>query len=201
MTDLHERAAALLAAADKMTPQHWAHYDDRGSTERQEIAALGVTVARCYAGNPNGVADAAGIVALRNEAPALIRELLVEYFASDAQIRMAKEEVERLRARVEELEESLHMANGTADLAMKHRDMAEKRVAELEAANKRVGFQFPQLDMNGKCLVCGKQHGNLPCPMNAATSAVDPAIAPQPYSTSDAGPTPFQGRTTRRNEE
>jgi len=43
-------------------------------------------------------------------------------------------EIERLRARVASLEESLHYANGTADLAMKHRDDAEKRVAELERA-------------------------------------------------------------------
>ncbi len=46
----------------------------------------------------------------------------------------AADEIERLRARVASLEESLHYANGTADLAMKHRDDAEKRVAELERA-------------------------------------------------------------------
>lgn len=42
------------------------------------------------------------------------------------------ETVDRLRARVASLEESLHYANGVADLAMKHRDDAENRVAELE---------------------------------------------------------------------
>ena len=47
---------------------------------------------------------------------------------------LALDEIERLRARVASLEESLHYANGTADLAMKHRDDAEKRVAELERA-------------------------------------------------------------------
>jgi hypothetical protein len=41
-------------------------------------------------------------------------------------------EIDRLRARVASLEESLHYANGVADLAMKHRDDAENRVAELE---------------------------------------------------------------------
>ena len=49
-------------------------------------------------------------------------------------LREADAEIERLRARVASLEESLHYANGTADLAMKHRDDAEKRVAELERA-------------------------------------------------------------------
>ena len=33
-----------------------------------------------------------------------------------------------------ELDESLHLANGTADLALHHRDIAEQRNAELEAA-------------------------------------------------------------------
>lgn len=47
---------------------------------------------------------------------------------------LALDELERLRARVASLEESLHYANGTADLAMKHRDDAEKRGAELERA-------------------------------------------------------------------
>ena len=42
------------------------------------------------------------------------------------------DELDRLRARVASLEESLHYANGVADLAMKHRDDAENRVAELE---------------------------------------------------------------------
>ena len=39
-----------------------------------------------------------------------------------------------LRARVAELDESLHLANGTADLALHHRDIAEQRNAELVAA-------------------------------------------------------------------
>ena len=39
-----------------------------------------------------------------------------------------------LRSRVAELDESLHLANGTADLALHHRDIAEQRNAELEAA-------------------------------------------------------------------
>lgn len=49
-------------------------------------------------------------------------------------------EIERLRARVASLEESLHYANGTADLAMKHRDDAEKRVSELEQDAAMRGF-------------------------------------------------------------
>lgn len=43
----------------------------------------------------------------------------------------AAAELDALRARVAEAEEGWHMANGVADLAMKHRDMAEARVAEL----------------------------------------------------------------------
>jgi hypothetical protein len=35
---------------------------------------------------------------------------------------------------IEKLEEQAHYANGVADLAMKHRDYAEQRVAKLEAA-------------------------------------------------------------------
>ena len=49
----------------------------------------------------------------------------------------AEKELDRLRARVASLEESLHYANGVADLAMKHRDDAEKRVAELEPNDRR----------------------------------------------------------------
>jgi len=50
----------------------------------------------------------------------------------DALCNEAADELDRLRARVASLEESLHYANGVADLAMKHRDDAENRVAELE---------------------------------------------------------------------
>lgn len=53
---------------------------------------------------------------------------------------LALDELERLRARVASLEESLHYANGTADLAMKHRDDAEKRVSELEQDAAMRGF-------------------------------------------------------------
>jgi hypothetical protein len=52
-------------------------------------------------------------------------------------LREADAEIERLRARVASLEESLHYANGVADLAMKHRDDAENRVAELEQDAER----------------------------------------------------------------
>lgn len=44
------------------------------------------------------------------------------------------EQVEALEARIETLEESLHYCNGVADLAMKHRDEAEARVAVLTEA-------------------------------------------------------------------
>ena len=51
-------------------------------------------------------------------------------------------EIERLRARVASLEESLHYANGVADLAMKHRDDAENRVAELEQDRMHAGVDI-----------------------------------------------------------
>lgn len=38
---------------------------------------------------------------------------------------------------ITELKESLHYANGTAELAMKHRDIAEKRIAELNELIER----------------------------------------------------------------
>jgi hypothetical protein len=39
---------------------------------------------------------------------------------------------------IEKLEEQAHYANGVADLAMKHRDYAEQRVAKLEVALKNI---------------------------------------------------------------
>jgi len=45
-----------------------------------------------------------------------------------------KTRAEQAEQRVAELDESLHLANGTADLALHHRDIAEQRNAELEAA-------------------------------------------------------------------
>ena len=45
-----------------------------------------------------------------------------------------RQRAEQAEARVAELDESLHLANGTADLALHHRDIAEQRNAELEAA-------------------------------------------------------------------
>ncbi len=57
--------------------------------------------------------------------------------------------LEKAEARVKKLEESLHYCNGTADLALKHRDEAEAtnvrlavRVGELEGALKTVAPHF-----------------------------------------------------------
>lgn len=63
--------------------------------------------------------DAELYAALRNAAPALI-----------AQAR----EASRLAAEVDQLKEALHLANGVADLAMKHRDAAEAEVERLRGA-------------------------------------------------------------------
>ena len=49
-------------------------------------------------------------------------------------VTIQRQRAEQAEARVAELDESLHLANGTADLALHHRDIAEQRVEELEAA-------------------------------------------------------------------
>lgn len=54
-------------------------------------------------------------------------------FVSYHDYAMKDEQCEALRARVAELEESLHLANGTAELAMWHRDIAEEALAKREA--------------------------------------------------------------------
>ena len=64
----------------------------------------------------------------------------------DALCNEAADELDRLRARVASLEESLHYANGVADLAMKHRDDAEKRVAELERTGSAVVARWDSPD-------------------------------------------------------
>lgn len=217
MTDLHARAAALLAACDKMTQAPWhlerdqSHYDSL--THIASSTGIGAGLIHADAAMET---DAYGIVALRNEAPALIRELLeenerlqvtiyantstiaaddslyrgnsVRYWYDKLTARTA--ENERLRARVAELEESLHMANGTADLAMKHRDMAEKRVAELESGLHNIVSHW--LEVGGPMATRGAIFAIARRSLGDAmpdTAAVD------------VGPTPFQGRKTRRNEE
>jgi len=57
--------------------------------------------------------------------PAFSRRQMEEY-AADNQA--------PLIARIDELEESLHLANGTADLAMKHRDAAETEAERKQEA-------------------------------------------------------------------
>lgn len=50
-----------------------------------------------------------------------------------------------LRARVANLTESLHLADGTANLALRHRDIAERRVAELEKKLEETHAQANQM--------------------------------------------------------
>ena len=49
-------------------------------------------------------------------------------------------EIKALRAEVAEAREGWHMANGTADLAMKHRDAAEARAERLAEALRKIEF-------------------------------------------------------------
>jgi len=50
-------------AQSKHTPGPWSHYDDRRSTQRHEVVALGRTVARIYYSDDQGAADARLIAA------------------------------------------------------------------------------------------------------------------------------------------
>lgn len=56
-----------------------------------------------------------------------------------AQATAAKDaEIEALRAELAEARDGWHMANGTADLAMKHRDAAEARAERLAEALREI---------------------------------------------------------------
>lgn len=77
-----------------------------------------------------------------------------------------RKENERLRARVASLEESLHYANGVADLAIKHRDVAEHWVAKLSAELRASDCPYPvcaaEDESIGACVdsgSCGCRHG------------------------------------------
>lgn len=153
MTDLTTRAAALLAAADKMTPGEWRYYTEPQPNGCPIIGSRGLMVAmlahsvRDVEQAEEAIGNAAGIVALRNEAPALIRELLAEN--------------ERLRFRDSVFRDQGGSVAGGKTIAERYKDEADRlraRVAELEA---------PTLIDEAK----------------------------------DAGPSPFQGRTTRRDED
>ena len=78
--------------------------------------------------------DLARVTAERDQLQS-IAEKRYEEFRREANAHfVAAGEIEKLETRVAELDESLHLANGTADLALHHRDIAEQRVEELEAA-------------------------------------------------------------------
>lgn len=72
-------------------------------------------------------------------------------------------EIEQLRARVAALEESTHYANGCADLAMKHRDIAE---AERDALRARI-FEAPTMIYGQSALA-----GGMPYSLNGKRVAV-----------------------------
>jgi hypothetical protein len=64
-------------------------------------------------------------------------------------IRELEAEVERFRVgheAVKHWQEVAHYANGVADLAMKHRDMAEARISELDAALREIVVFVPDPD-------------------------------------------------------
>jgi hypothetical protein len=71
-----------------------------------------------------------------------------------------QERAERVEARVAALEESLHYANGVAELAMKHRDAAEARVREAPVARplelQCKGFDDPDRDRLDAVVKSGK---------------------------------------------
>ena len=63
-----------------------------------------------------------------------IAELEATLKRKDAEIVARGEYVERLQAQLAEAQECLHLANGVAQLAMKHRDDAEALLAEYRGA-------------------------------------------------------------------
>ena len=83
MIDLHERAAALLAAADKMTAGEWTAGDNKSGTATILYAA-GRRIGELYSYSvyepreDERRANGNAIAMLQTCAPALIRELLAE---------------------------------------------------------------------------------------------------------------------------
>ena len=63
-------------------------------------------------------------------------DAIVKYVEDYARANVAAKdaEIEALRAELAEARDGWHMANGVADLAMKHRDAAEARAERLEEA-------------------------------------------------------------------
>jgi len=62
----------------------------------------------------------------------------------------AERERDEARAEIERLKEDLHLCNGTCDLALKHRDIAEQENARLEselaAAKQEIGRLNAELE-------------------------------------------------------
>jgi len=71
---------------------------------------------------------------MSNDLVKQLREVLGVYSIEPEAADLCKKAADR----IVELEESLHLANGTADLAMKHRDEAEAENARLRACSVRL---------------------------------------------------------------
>ena len=91
--------------------------------------------------NGNDAANAALIVAAVNALPALCAEVEALFET----VRRADERAEKLRAELSESREGWHMANGVAELAMKHRDAAEAKVESLRKDAERWRFVRQQM--------------------------------------------------------
>lgn len=56
------------------------------------------------------------------------KELEADWIARGFEVALLKEENEKLKEEIAKLKDDLHYANGCAELAMKHRDIAERRL-------------------------------------------------------------------------
>lgn len=110
MTDMNERIAALREAVGKMTPGEW-HVEKMYIRDSRH--GIDYVAAMQGSNRPNWLPDAAGIVALRNNAIAIIDEQAAE--------------IARLRANEELL---LKIAKGMGELGVAVRDLRLQELRE-----------------------------------------------------------------------
>lgn len=71
------------------------------------------------------------------------------------EINQLRAERDALNARISAMEESTHYANGCADLAMKHRDIAEAELAALRARIDGAPILHAQMMASGRVTLSG----------------------------------------------
>jgi len=73
------------------------------------------------------------------------------------EINQLRAERDALNARISAMEESTHYANGCADLAMKHRDIAEAELAALRARIDGAANVTARVGYHGGCMLYGPE--------------------------------------------